>query len=132
MQTKFSCCFKWELLLMAGQINRLFTITNMAIKRFSEFLTSSGQRERYTNLLINHFNLATVEHWMCRSLISVGWNGKIYDCDSNQMLDIGASGQKTIWDVESFDWFANRELATTKHCFGCTAGAGSSCAGSLQ
>jgi radical SAM/Cys-rich protein len=112
--------------------NRLYTITNMPIKRFSEFLIRNGQQEEYMSLLVNHFNPATVERLMCRSLVSVGWDGGLYDCDFNQMLDIEAPGRKTIWDIHSFAELANRKTATGGHCFGCTAGAGSSCGGSLK
>jgi radical SAM/Cys-rich protein len=112
--------------------NRLYTIANMPIKRFSEFLVRNGQQEKYMSLLVNHFNPATVERLMCRSLVSVGWDGGLYDCDFNQMLDIEAPGQKTIWDIHSFSELANRKIATGGHCFGCTAGAGSSCGGSLK
>jgi radical SAM/Cys-rich protein len=114
------------------EFNRLFTITNMPIKRFSEFLVRSGQHERYMSLLVNHFNFATVNQLMCRSLVSVGWDGRLYDCDFNQMLDLETLGHKTIWDIESFSELGNCEIATGGHCFGCTAGAGSSCGGSLQ
>lgn len=114
------------------EFNRLFTITNMPIKRFADFLVQSGQQESYMGLLVNHFNPGTVEYLMCRSLVSVGWDGKLYDCDFNQMLDIETPSRKTIWDIHSFSEFADAEIATAGHCFGCTAGAGSSCGGSLQ
>jgi hypothetical protein len=69
---------------------------------------------------------------MCRSLVSVSWDGKLYDCDFNQMLDVPlGAGPRTIWDVESFDALAGGRIATGPHCFGCTAGAGSSCTGAL-
>jgi radical SAM/Cys-rich protein len=114
------------------EFNRLFTITNMPIKRFTEFLIRNGQLQEYMSLLVNHFNPATVEHVMCRSLVSVGWDGRLYDCDFNQMLNIEAPGQKTIWDIHAFSELANRPIATGSHCFGCTAAAGSSCGGSLR
>lgn len=114
------------------EFNRLFTMTNMPIKRFSEFLIRNGQMAQYMSLLVNHFNSLTVERLMCRSLVSVGWDGKLYDCDFNQMLDIEAPGRKTIWDIESFSELANRKIATRSHCFGCTAGPGSSCRGNLR
>jgi hypothetical protein len=73
---------------------------------------------------------------MCRSLLSVGWDGRLYDCDFNQMLDLplgGAAptGTRTVWDVNSFATFVGERIATGRHCFGCTAGAGSSCSGAL-
>jgi hypothetical protein len=104
----------------------------MPIKRFSEFLVHNGQLPEYMSLLVNHFNPGTVQHLMCRSLVSVGWNGKLYDCDFNQMLDIEVPAQRTIWEIESLSELAQCKIATGSHCFGCTAGAGSSCGGSLQ
>jgi radical SAM/Cys-rich protein len=114
------------------EFNRLFTITNMPIKRFAEFLFREGRHEAYMGLLSNHFNPATVHQLMCRDLVSVGWDGKIYDCDFNQMMDLETPSGKTIWEVDSFAALAHNEVATGSHCFGCTAGAGSSCGGSLQ
>lgn len=132
-QGKLESDYKKQLLEHFGiEFNRLFTITNMPIKRFSEFLFRTGQQEEYMSLLVNHFNSATVENLMCRSLVSVGWDGKVYDCDFNQMLDLEAPDVKTIWDFSSFAEFENRPIATSRHCFGCTAGCGSSCGGSLQ
>lgn len=116
----------------AIEFNRLFTITNMPIKRFAEFLAHEGKHESYMSLLANHFNPATVDRLMCRSLVSVGWDGKLYDCDFNQMLDLETPERKTIWEIDSFSGLANAAIATGGHCFGCTAGTGSSCGGSLQ
>lgn len=132
-QEKLEAEYKMQLKQHFGiGFNRLYTIANMPIKRFSEFLIRNGQQAEYMSLLVNHFNPATVENLMCRSLVSVGWDGKLYDCDFNQMLDIESPGQKTIWDISSFYELSNRKIATGNHCFGCTAGAGSSCGGSLQ
>ncbi len=131
-QEKLEADYKEQLRQNFGiEFNHLFTITNMPIKRFSEYLVQSGEFEKYMGLLANHFNFATVSQLMCRSLVSVGWDGKLYDCDFNQMLDLETLGRKTIWDIESFSEFAGCEIATGRHCFGCTAGAGSSCGGSL-
>ena len=113
------------------QFHRLFTLTNMPINRFDDFLMRSGRRESYLALLKDRFNPATVEGLMCRSLISVGWDGKIYDCDFNQMLEMKAEGGPTVWQVDSFDRMARKRIVTGLHCFGCTAGAGSSCGGAL-
>ena len=85
----------------AIEFDRLFTITNMPIKRFAEFLFREGKHEAYMALLTNHFNPATVEGLMCRDLVSIGWDGKIYDCDFNQMLDMETPGGKTVWEIES-------------------------------
>lgn len=114
------------------EFNRLFTITNMPIKRFSEALMRNGRLEEYMGLLVNHFNPGTVESLMCRSMVSVSWDGRLYDCDFNQMLDMEAPGNRTIWDVNSLSELAESSIATGGHCFGCTAGAGSSCGGSLE
>jgi radical SAM/Cys-rich protein len=113
------------------EFNHLFTITNMPIKRFAEMLLREGRERSYMGLLVNHFNPSTVESLMCRSLISVGWDGQLYDCDFNQMLEIGVPEIKTIWNMDSFSGLAERPIATGSHCFGCTAGAGSSCGGSI-
>jgi radical SAM/Cys-rich protein len=115
------------------EFSRLFTITNMPIKRFAEFLNHNGKHEEYMALLVNHFNPATVPGLMCRSLVSVGWDGALYDCDFNQMLDIRmGAGARTIFDLETVENLAGARIATASHCFGCCAGAGSSCGGALQ
>ena len=132
-QEKLEADYKHQLREQFGiEFNRLFTITNMPIKRFAEQLTREANWHSYMSLLVNHFNPATVETLMCRSLVSVGWNGQLYDCDFNQMLELGMAGLRSIWDIPSFGSLAGREIATGSHCFGCTAGAGSSCGGSLQ
>jgi radical SAM/Cys-rich protein len=120
--------------------NRLLTITNMPISRFAQQLHQWGRYTDYMGLLVNHFNPATVAGLMCRTLVSVGWDGRLYDCDFNQMLEIplGAGGQDkpedkplTIWEVDDVGRLAEAPIATGAHCFGCTAGAGSSCSGAL-
>jgi radical SAM/Cys-rich protein len=114
------------------EFNSLFTLVNMPIKRFADFLNRSGKEAEYATLLAAHFNPATIPGLMCRSLVSVGWDGQIYDCDFNQMLEMGIGGRRlTIWDLDRFDELAGRHIATASHCFGCTAGAGSSCGGAL-
>ena len=114
------------------EFNRFFTLTNMPIKRFASFLHRSGKYEDYMDHLAGHFNPATVAGLMCRSLVNVGWDGALYDCDFNQMLEIGTpGGHRTIWDFENFSHFEGQRIATSTHCFGCTAGAGSSCGGAL-
>ena len=132
-QEKLEADYKSHLRESFGiEFNRLFTITNMPIKRFADMLVREGKHESYMGLLANHFNPATVDHVMCRDLVSIGWDGKIYDCDFNQMLDLETPGGKNIWEIDSFSDLANSGIATDSHCFGCTAGAGSSCGGSLQ
>jgi radical SAM/Cys-rich protein len=111
----------------------LYTLANMPISRFGDQLRREGEHEAYMRLLMDKFNPAAVPEVMCRSLISVGWDGALYDCDFNQMLNIGlGAGCLTIWDVASLDQFVGDHIATSFHCFGCTAGAGSSCGGALQ
>jgi radical SAM/Cys-rich protein len=111
----------------------LLTITNMPIARFANQLNTTGSYSAYMSLLVNHFNPATVDALMCRDLVSVGWNGRLYDCDFNQMLEIplGASAASTIWDVDDVGELAGARIATASHFFGCTAGAGSSCGGAI-
>ncbi len=111
----------------------LLTITNMPIKRFAHDLRRNGELEAYMSLLITHFNPATLPALMCRSLISVGWDGRLFDCDFNQMLEIEAPGTgRTIWDVDDLSQLEGQAIATDSHCFGCTAGAGSSCRGAIS
>ena len=133
-QAELEARYKDELLGAFGiEFHRLFTLTNMPIKRFAEFLARQGQEEAYASLLVNHFNPATVPGLMCRSLVSVGWDGSLYDCDFNQMLEMPlGAGVPTIWELDALDALARRPVATGSHCFGCTAGAGSSCGGTLQ
>jgi radical SAM/Cys-rich protein len=113
--------------------HRLLTITNMPISRFAEQLARTGEGERYMALLVNHFNADTVPDLMCRDLLSVGYDGRLYDCDFNQMLELplGALHAATVWDVDDLATLADAPIATAAHCFGCTAGAGSSCGGAL-
>ncbi len=112
--------------------NHLYTITNMPIKRFLDYLRRSGNEERYMRKLIAAFNPATVEGLMCRNLVSVDWTGRLYDCDFNQMLELTVAPElpQAIADFDPVK-FAARRIMTGPHCFGCTAGAGSSCGGSV-
>lgn len=114
------------------EFNHLFTITNMPIRRFLHQLEREGQLEEYMDLLVSSFNPAAAGDVMCRDLISIGWDGQIYDCDFNQMLEIPLGGRRrTIWEIESFDQLDSEKIAFDDHCYGCTAGAGSSCGGAL-
>ena len=113
-------------------VDRLFMMTNMPIKRFLDQLVRENKDDEYMTLLVNSFNATTASSVMCRNLISIGWDGKIYDCDFNQMLDIPSGKTKTsIWDIETFDQIFETPIAFANHCYGCTAGAGSSCGGKL-
>ena len=112
--------------------NRLYTITNMPISRFLKDLQEHGQHEAYMELLLNNFNPHSVDGLMCRSLISVGWEGQLYDCDFNQMLDLPVDvSQNPHIRNFNFSALANRSIVTGRHCFGCTAGSGSSCGGTV-
>ena len=112
--------------------NQLYTITNMPIKRFLEYLRRSGNEERYMRKLVEAFNPDTIDGLMCRNLVSVDWTGRLYDCDFNQMLEIGVAPElpQTIANFD-FDRLVRRRIMTGSHCFGCTAGAGSSCGGAV-
>lgn len=107
----------------------LFTITNLPISRFLQYLVASDNYTTYMEKLVNAFNPAAAENVMCRDTISISWNGFIYDCDFNQMLDlkVAATGQH-ISDYNTND-LEDRNIIVNQHCYGCTAGAGSSCVG---
>ncbi|MFB3906521.1 MAG: arsenosugar biosynthesis radical SAM (seleno)protein ArsS [Acidobacteriota bacterium] len=116
------------------EFNRLLTVVNMPIGRFAESLQRQGEYERYMNLLVEEFNEETVEALMCRSLISVAWDGGLYDCDFNQVLEMQIEQKGVPCDVNSVKSLSELEglpILTDDHCFGCTAGAGSSCGGAL-
>ncbi|HEX8391446.1 MAG TPA: arsenosugar biosynthesis radical SAM (seleno)protein ArsS [Longimicrobium sp.] len=112
------------------RFNRLFTITNMPISRYLEFLEESGKLNEYMERLVTAFNPAAAAGVMCRNTLSVGWEGTLYDCDFNQMLELSVDprGPRTIFDFD-LNALAHREIVLGPHCFGCTAGAGSSCGG---
>jgi radical SAM/Cys-rich protein len=115
------------------EFHNLYTLTNMPISRFAEMLHRNGEYIAYLQLLVEKFNPAAVPEVMCRSMISVGWDGVLYDCDFNQMLEVDLhAGHLTAWDVENYGQFSRQRVATGSHCFACTAGAGSSCGGALR
>jgi radical SAM/Cys-rich protein len=116
------------------EFNRLLTLTNMPIARFAHALARDEQLDGYMDLLMSAHNPAAVDHVMCRSLVSVSWDGRLFDCDFNQMLELPhpEPQQRTLWDIASFDALSGSSIATGRHCFGCTAGAGSSCGGALS
>ena len=113
--------------------NRLYTITNMPISRFLEFLLESGNYDQYMTRLTNAFNPAAAAEVMCRSTLSVGWDGRLYDCDFNQMLELtvdhGAPSHIRNFDPAQLH---HRRIVTRNHCYGCTAGSGSSCGGATS
>jgi radical SAM/Cys-rich protein len=114
------------------QFNHLYTITNMPISRFLEFLIESGNFEGYMERLVNAFNPAAAAGVMCRYTLSVGWDGTLYDCDFNQMLDLPVANgvPRHIRDFDP-EKLHRRPIVTANHCYGCTAGAGSSCGGAV-
>ncbi len=125
--------FKKQLLAKYGiAFNRLYTITNMPISRFLEFLIESGNYDQYMTRLANAFNPAAAAGVMCRSTLSVGWDGRLYDCDFNQMLDLPVNHGAPA-HIRDFDptQLHHRRIVTRNHCYGCTAGSGSSCGGTV-
>jgi radical SAM/Cys-rich protein len=132
-QAELEADYKRELKEHFGIVfNKLYTITNLPIARFASYLRHNGKLEEYMQLLIDNFNPVTIDGLMCRNTISVGWRGEVYDCDFNQQLDMQWENGKRLflWDIDP-DKIENREIMTGDHCFGCTAGAGSSCGGAL-
>jgi radical SAM/Cys-rich protein len=108
--------------------NNLFTITNLPVSRFLEYLIKSEKYEEYMEELVNAFNPAAAANVMCRDTISIGWDGYLYDCDFNQMLDMKLTNPEHIKDFD-LEKLKGRNIRISQHCFGCTAGAGSSCGG---
>lgn len=108
----------------------LFTITNLPISRYLNFLVTTGNLDEYMEKLVTNFNSAAAKGVMCRNTISIGWDGTLYDCDFNQMLKMktedGSPKHIKDWDLDALN---DREIITNQHCYGCTAGAGSSCGG---
>ncbi len=126
-QASLEALWKREMKRLHGvEFDRLFAITNMPIARYLEYLVESGNLERYVDRLTSAFNPRAVDGLMCRFTLSVGWDGKLYDCDFNQMLELELP--RTIFEVLPED-LVDRTIRTARHCFGCTAGAGSSCGG---
>jgi radical SAM/Cys-rich protein len=128
---------EWKKALSREQgvtFDHLITLNNMPISRFLEWLQESENLLPYLEKLVYSFNPQTIAGLMCRNTISVSWDGRIFDCDFNQMLEISAEGQNgSAPHISKFDpeHFAQRRIRTARHCFGCTAGAGSSCRGAL-
>jgi radical SAM/Cys-rich protein len=110
--------------------NSLYTITNMPISRFLEFLVESGNFEEYMARLVHAFNAQAAGGVMCRNTLSVGWDGRLYDCDFNQMLDlpVDSHAPRTIFEFDA-GALQRRCISVGQHCYGCTAGGGSSCGG---
>ena len=132
-QAELEARYRTELRELFGiEFGRLLTLTNMPINRFARALEREGRDAAYMGLLVNQFNPATVPGLMCRDTISIGFDGALYDCDFNQMQGIPLGGRRrSVFEVESLGALAGEEIATAPHCFGCTAGPGSSCGGAL-
>ncbi len=135
-QAELQADYKRELSTHFGiHFNSLYTITNLPIARFAGWLRQNGKYQEYLDLLVQSFNPATVDALMCRDTISVSWQGEVFDCDFNQMMKMpmgGAErGHRFLWDVDAAKLEAE-PVAIADHCFGCTAGAGSSCGGALE
>jgi radical SAM/Cys-rich protein len=133
-QAELEADYKRELQAHFGlTFNQLYTITNLPVARFASWLRHQGQYESYLEVLANAFNPATVHGLMCRDTINVSWQGALFDCDFNQMLDLPLATKtpsRYLWDLDPTT-LAGQSIATGQHCFGCTAGAGSSCGGAL-
>ncbi len=130
-QAQLEAEFKRELKTRFDVVfNNLYCINNLPVSRFLEALVRGGKFEEYMNTLHSAFNPATIDGLMCRHQVSVGYDGHLYDCDFNQMLEIPAS----IGHIHDFDaaTFRTRSIKTANHCYGCTAGAGSSCGGEIS
>jgi radical SAM/Cys-rich protein len=125
--------YKRELACRFGIVfDRLLALTNMPIRRYADWLARRGELEAYQALLVNHFNPTSLPGLMCRTTVSIDWRGEIFDCDFNQALDLPAAGKRrTIFELASLDALEGEAIATADHCFGCTAGEGSSCGGAL-
>jgi radical SAM/Cys-rich protein len=132
-QRRLETDYRRELSARHGIVfTRLHTITSMPISRFLDDLLQSGELDEYMEKLIGAFNPAAVQGVMCRRMISVDWRGNLFDCDFNQMLDLGTSlGLPTHIRDFDLDRLSARRINTGRHCFGCTAGAGSGCQGAV-
>ena len=131
-QQKLEKAYKEELRGNFGiEFNSLITLANLPIKRFLDLLVRRGELDSYMNLLVDNFNSQTVSRLMCRDTVSIDWQGSVFDCDFNQALAMGIAGQdegttRTVFGIESFHELIGGDIRVDSHCFGCTAGAGSS------
>jgi radical SAM/Cys-rich protein len=124
--------YKKELMEHFGiEFHNLFAITNLPISRYLDYLLQSGNYEKYMEKLVNAYNPTAAANVMCRNTISIGWDGYLYDCDFNQMLDLKLDG--IVKHISQFDTsvLKERNIIVNQHCFGCTAGSGSSCGGAV-
>mmetsp|Transcript_14164 Transcript_14164/g.20932 ORF Transcript_14164/g.20932 Transcript_14164/m.20932 type:complete len:450 (+) Transcript_14164:26-1375(+) len=145
-QDKLEAKYKEELFHTFGiSFSNLFTITNMPIKRFADFLHRRGELNEYMELLVRNFNPSALKGLMCKDTVSVGWDGRIFDCDFNQQMGMGMGTSNTnsrapehlkqklegysVFDIETLDELRGTDILLESHCFGCTSGMGSSCQG---
>ncbi|KAI7837484.1 hypothetical protein COHA_008675 [Chlorella ohadii] len=134
-QSKLEPAYKQELAEhYRVTFNSLLCLNNMPIKRWADQLVKEGKLEEYMRLLVDAFNPAAAEGLMCRDTISVGWDGRLYDCDFNQQLELGLPHpqHRTVFDIDSLAELTGGRIALGSHCFGCTAGAGSGCQGATS
>ncbi len=113
------------------EFNNLFAITNLPISRYLDYLLQAGNYESYMEKLVNAYNPVAASNVMCRNTISVGWDGFLYDCDFNQMLDMKVEGTSQHLSQFNIETLNARNIIVNQHCFGCTAGSGSSCGGAV-
>jgi radical SAM/Cys-rich protein len=134
-QTKLEAVYKQELLAHFGiRFHKLYALTNLPVSRFASYLKQRGKYEEYLQLLKDSFNPGAVEGLMCRDTLSVDWQGRVFDCDFNQQMEMhtGFGGEALyLWDLDLRRW-KQTPIRTAAHCFGCTAGQGSSCGGALD
>jgi radical SAM/Cys-rich protein len=133
-QTELEQAYKQHLLTHYNIcFNQLYAVTNMPIQRFGSTLISKGQFDNYLTLLKESYYAANLDYVMCKNTISIDWQGYVYDCDFNQMLDLplGAVPQKIHFTALDITGLTDATIAVRQHCYGCTAGQGSSCGGSL-
>lgn len=133
-QAELEADYKRELKQHFGIVfNHLYALTNMPIARFASYLKRKGNYQEYLQLLVDSFNPASVDSLMCRDTISVDWNGAVFDCDFNQQLKLHPAADRRprwLWDLDLKTW-QSMPIRTGEHCYGCTAGQGSSCGGAI-
>ena len=132
-QEQLEATYKRELKIHFNIVfNRLYTITNMPIARYATYLRRKGDLQAYYELLIENFNPHAIEGLMCRHTLNVSYTGEVFDCDFNQMLNLPLENHRHryLWELNPFE-LEGRPIHRAQHCFGCTAGSGSSCQGAL-
>ena len=124
--------FKRQLLRKFNiHFNKLYAITNLPVSRFLDYLLETENYIGYMEELANAFNPETISGLMCRNTMSISWDGYVHDCDFNQMLDLKSAVKGNHIDNFDMEEYLNRKIILNQHCYGCTAGAGSSCGGEI-